>query len=76
MHPNLNNQIVMEGGVESTESTAPRDSVGANYMTSTSTDKGIPGCVALIAIGCIGGLLALRLAGFRFSFGVNVGGGS
>lgn len=75
MHPNLNNQLVMEGGEPATAAIAPRDSVGSEYMT-TGTDKGIPGCLALIAVGCVGGLLVLRLAGFRFSFGVNVGGGS
>jgi hypothetical protein len=45
-------------------------------MMQLGGNNKVPGVVAGIVLGSIGTLVFLRLAGFRFSFGVNVGGGS
>jgi hypothetical protein len=39
-------------------------------------NKQVPNIVAAMAVGSILTLVVLRAAGFRFSFGVNLGGGS
>jgi hypothetical protein len=40
------------------------------------SDKAVPNTLAAILLGAVGALVIMRVAGFRFSFGVNVGGGS
>lgn len=73
-HPVLEQQEVLNGGGPVTAGPPPED----GYMNYDSEwmDKKVPNCLAAIAAGSILTLIALRAAGFRFSFGVNVGGGS
>lgn len=44
------------------------------FMAGT-TDKRVPGFLAGGVIGAVAVLVALRVAGFRFSFGATIGGG-
>lgn len=75
MHPVLEQQAAMEGG--GTASYAPPDEGYAPDLVGAMALNGkVPGVVAGIVIGSVATLVVLRLAGFRFSFGVNVGGGS
>lgn len=72
-HPVLEQQRIMEGGGPVV---GPPPEEGAMGYDSEWTSKQVPNIVAAMAAGGILTLLALRMAGFRFSFGVNVGGGS
>lgn len=74
MHPVLQQQLAAEGG--GTVSQAPPDEGYMPNLMEFSGNGKVPGVVAGIVLGSIGTLVLLRLAGFRFSFGVNVGGGS
>lgn len=75
MHPVLEQQVAAEGG--GSASYAPPDEGYLPMEVGIGGLNGkVPGVVAGLVIGSIGTLVVLRLAGFRFSFGVNVGGGS
>lgn len=78
MHPVLEQQLVSEGGGAATQA-PPSEGYTAEMIGNIGGFSGngkVPGVVAGIVLGSIGTLVLLRLAGFRFSFGVNVGGGS
>lgn len=75
-HPVLDQQRVMEGGEVAMENQAPAGSMSFTQTGGPALDKGIPNCLAAMVLGSVATLVLLRLAGFRFSFGVNVGGGS
>jgi hypothetical protein len=76
MHPVLEQQNALEGG-GSVSAAAPGadEYLGGEFFGGAVNGK-VPGVVAGLMLGAIATLIALRLAGFRFSFGVNVGGGS
>lgn len=74
MHPVLEQQLASEGGGSVTQA-PPEEGYMPQFMEFSGNGK-VPGVVAGIVLGSIGTLVLLRLAGFRFSFGVNVGGGS
>lgn len=63
----------MEGGGR-VSGPPPED--GTMSYDSEWVSKKVPNIVAAMAAGSVVTLIALRMAGFRFSFGVNVGGGS
>jgi len=63
----------MEGGGPVT---GPPPEEGIMPYDSEWVSKQVPNIVAAMAVGSVLTLLVLRAAGFRFSFGVNVGGGS
>ena len=72
-HPVLEQQSVLEGGGRVT---GPPPEDGAMSYDSEWVSKQVPNILAAMAVGSILTLVVLRAAGFRFSFGVNVGGGS
>lgn len=72
MHPVLEQQRVMEGGGYSTQGMGPPVEDGFIADLNNKT----PNVLAAMALGSIATLVVLRALGFRFSFGVNVGGGS
>jgi len=72
-HPVLDMQTGMEGGGP-VAGPPPED--GSMTYDSEWVNKQVPNIVAAMAVGSILTLVVLRAAGFRFSFGVNVGGGS
>ncbi len=72
-HPIIEQQRIMEGGGP-VMGPPPED--GSMSYDSEWVSKQVPNIVAAMAVGSVLTLLALRMAGFRFSFGVNVGGGS
>ena len=72
-HPIIEQQRIMEGGGPVM---GPPPEEGSMAYDSEWTSKQVPNIVAAMAAGSILTLLALRIAGFRFSFGVNGGGGS
>lgn len=74
MHPVLEQQLAAEGG-GSVSQAPPDEGYMPQFMEYGGNGK-VPGVVAGIVLGSLGALILLRLAGFRFSFGVNVGGGS
>lgn len=63
----------MEGGGFATGGMGPPMEEGS--FTADLNNK-VPNAVAAMALGSIATLILLRALGFRFSFGVNVGGGS
>jgi hypothetical protein len=73
MHPVLEAQRRMEGGGPVV---GPPPEDGSMSYDSEWVSKQVPNAMAAMAVGSILTLVALRAAGFRFSFGVNVGGGS
>jgi hypothetical protein len=70
-HPVLEAQRAMEGGGQVV---GPPPEDGAMSYDSEWVSKKVPNIVAAMAVGSVLTLVALRAAGFRFSFGVNVGG--
>jgi hypothetical protein len=72
-HPVLDTQMAIEGGGPVT---GPPPEEGSMTYDSEWVNKQVPNIVAAMAVGSILTLVILRAAGFRFSFGVNVGGGS
>lgn len=72
-HPIIEQQRIMEGGGPVT---GPPPEEGSMGYDSEWVSKQVPNIVAAMAAGSILTLIILRAAGFRFSFGVNVGGGS
>jgi len=72
-HPVLDQQTVMNGGGPVA---GPPPEEGSMSYDSEWVSKQVPNIVAAMAVGSILTLIVLRAAGFRFSFGVNVGGGS
>lgn len=75
-HPVLEQQQVMMGGVSNATQAPPEDTnLSFSEFDSEFLSKRIPNTVAAMVLGSVITLLALRMAGFRFSFGVNVGGG-
>lgn len=72
-HPIIEQQRIMNGGGPVQ---GPPPEEGSMSYDSEWVSKQVPNIVAAMAVGSILTLLALRMAGFRFSFGVNVGGGS
>lgn len=72
-HPVLGMQQAMEGGGPVT---GPPPEDGTMSYETEWHNKQVPNVVAAMAVGSILTLVVLRAAGFRFSFGVNVGGGS
>lgn len=72
-HPVLEQQNIMNGGGP-VAGPPPED--GTMGYDSEFVSKQVPNIVAAMAVGSILTLVVLRAAGFRFSFGVNVGGGS
>lgn len=76
MHPVLEQQLASEGG-GTVQGAAPEEvAYSPMSLSGFAGNAKVPGVVAGIVLGSIGTLVLLRLAGFRFSFGVNVGGGS
>lgn len=78
MDPNLTSQLAMNGG---TVRAPMRGAVPAQRVASS--DTGVfpdidltPKIVAAMVAGAALTILLLRLGGFRFSFGANLGGGS
>lgn len=75
-HPVLEQQQVMMGGVASASQAPPENtSMSFTEFDSEFLSKRIPNTVAAFVLGSVLTLFALRMAGFRFSFGANVGGG-
>lgn len=72
-HPVLEQQRIMEGGGPVS---GPPPEEGSMSYDSEWVSKRTPNAMAAMAVGSILTLVVLRAAGFRFSFGVNVGGGS
>lgn len=72
-HPIIEQQRIMNGGGPVS---GPPPEEGAMPYDSEWVSKQVPNIVAAMAAGSILTLIILRAAGFRFSFGVNVGGGS
>lgn len=74
-HPVLEQQTAMNG--EGYGTAAPR-TADEGYVVGSSEwlNKKVPNTLAAMLIGSIATLVILRAAGFRFSFGVNVGGGA
>lgn len=70
-HPVLEQQSAMNGGGP-VIGPPPEDGV----MDSEFLSKMAPNTLAAMVAGSVVTLIILRAAGFRFSFGVNVGGGS
>jgi hypothetical protein len=75
MHPVLEQQAAMEAGGSATYA-PPDEGYAPDLVGAMSLNGKVPGVVAGIVIGSLATLIALRLAGFRFSFGVDLGGGS
>ena len=74
-HPVVEQQQILEGGTP-VDSSAPPQYTGFTGDIGEFTDKAIPNALAAMLLGSVVTLVLLRVAGFRFSFGVNVGGGS
>lgn len=74
MDPVLEQQMVMNGGAP--VSVAPDEGLHMFPTQGGFSNGRMPQALAGIVIGSVVTLIALRAAGFRFSFGVNVGGGS
>lgn len=55
--------------------TPPPLAAEESYMQGV-TDRRVPNYLAAAVVGSVVTLVALRAAGFRFSFGASVGGGS
>jgi len=72
-HPVLEQQSALENGGPVS---GPPPEEGSMSYDSEWVSKQVPNIVAAMAVGSILTLVVLRAAGFRFSFGVNVGGGS
>lgn len=72
MHPVMEGQVALNNGYAARVGGAVDDVLGDVGGLVDST----PRFVAGIVLGAALALFLLRLAGFRFSFGVNVGGGS
>ena len=70
-HPVIEQQSAMNGGGP-VSGPPPEDGVMDNEFISKMT----PNTLAAMVAGSVLTLIILRAAGFRFSFGVNVGGGS
>lgn len=74
MDPVLEQQMAMNGG--GPVSGPPPEDGAMDYEYSEFLTKRAPNTVAAMVAGSVLTLIILRAAGFRFSFGVNVGGGS
>lgn len=73
-HAVLDQQMAMQGGGP-LNGPPPEDGVmGSEY--SEFLTKRAPNTLAAMVAGSVLTLIVLRAAGFRFSFGVSVGGGS
>lgn len=75
MDPNLSSQLAMNGGaVRQTPVTndAPRGIAGGIAAEIDNTPRILAGMI----LGAALTLFLLRVAGFRFSFGASIGGGS
>lgn len=55
-------------------SAAPVAAAEEPFMVGT-TDRRVPSYLAAAVVGSVITLVALRMAGFRFSFGATIGGG-
>lgn len=55
---------------------APAAAADEPFSLGEFTDKRVPNLLAGMVIGSVGALVLLRMAGFRFSFGASIGGGS
>lgn len=75
-HPVVEQQRAMEGGGTVSSAAPPEYSGMTQDYIGEFTDKAIPNALAAMVLGSVLTLVLLRVAGFRFSFGVNVGGGS
>lgn len=77
-HPVLDQQVGLEGGVMPGVGSAapPETDMISPTQVGEWGSKMVPNTVAAMVVGAVVTLIALRAAGFRFSFGVNVGGGA
>jgi hypothetical protein len=77
-HPVVEQQRAMEnpGNMAGGSAAPPEYSGLTSDYVGEFTDKAVPNMLAAMVLGSVGTLILLRLGGFRFSFGVNVGGGS
>lgn len=75
-HPVIEQQRAYEGGGNMAQSAAPPETMGLTTELGEFSDKAVPNTLAALLLGAVGALVLMRVAGFRFSFGVNVGGGS
>ena len=76
-HPVVEQQRAMEGGGAVVDSSAPPEYTGMTQdYVGEFYDKATSNALAAMLLGSVATLILLRVAGFRFSFGVNVGGGS
>lgn len=75
-HPVIEQQRAAEGGGAPGSAAPPEYSGMTSDYVGEFIDKATPNCLGAIVLGSVATLVILRLAGFRFSFGVNVGGGS
>lgn len=73
-HPVIEQQATLNGGGP-VSGPPPEDGFMDDYSGEWLSKK-VPNIVAAMAAGSVLTLIVLRAAGFRFSFGVNVGGGS
>jgi hypothetical protein len=71
----LEQQQVIDGGNISYAQSPPASDHPMPTISEWGS-KAVPNAVAGIVVGAVGTLIILRAVGFRFSFGVNVGGGS
>jgi hypothetical protein len=65
----------MENGGAPSSAPPEYSGITADYIGEFN-DKAVPNTLAAMMLGSVITLVLLRVAGFRFSFGVNVGGGS
>lgn len=78
-HPNLESQIALNGGNLSKPTVGGRSIAGAFAGAGDQLSDVVdatPRFVAGLLLGAVATLFVLRVAGFRFSFGAELGAGS